>query len=215
MKLKEQLDTKAAGTKSKLDPIKWNIMNDATNALVAAKHANQALKTGDIIKDFTLTNALGQNRTLTDLLGDGNVVLLFYRGGWCPYCNMELQALQSVLPQIKATGSQLVAISPELPDSALDTMEKNELEFEVLSDLDNNVAKSLNLVFTMPEELRDLYHNQFNIHVDKANGNKDYELPMAATYVINSKREIVFDWISEKYTERLEPEVLIEYLSKI
>ncbi len=205
MTLKEQLDTKAAATKKVLASEKYNIMNNATNALAQSGITKNALKTGDTIKDFTLNNVTNNPVNLSNSLKSKRVVLSFYRGGWCPYCNMELKALQNILPEIEANNAELIAISPELPDQSLTTSEKNEISFQVLSDVDNKVAKDFGLTFKMPKDLQDLYTNEFNIQVDKHNGNTDYELPLAATYIINENGKIIYDFVTERYTERAEP----------
>lgn len=214
MLLKEQLKKRADGTKQKLPADKYAIMNNATLALVDTDFSKMALRTGDIVKDFTLSNAINKQITLSDILKDKMVVLTFYRGGWCPYCNMALQALQAVLPEIEANGASLVAISPELPNKSLSTIEKNELSFEVLSDIDNTVAKNFKLVFSMPKDLQALYKDEWNIRVDEHNGNEDYELPLAATYIINKNHEIVSHFVTERYTERAEPADIIAVLEK-
>ena len=122
---------------------------------------------------------------------------------------MELKALQGIIPQLKAHNTALVAISPETPDHSLTTTQKNELSFEVLSDVNNTYAKSIGLVFQLPEDLRNVYHT-FGIEVDKHNGNGDYELPMPATYAINRNSEIIHSFVPEDYTERLDPEMILE-----
>lgn len=205
MTLKEQLDTRAAATRKKIAIEKSEIMDNATNALILSEITKNSLKTGDTVNDFTLSNATNTSVKLSDSLKNKRVVLSFYRGGWCPYCNMELKALQNILPEIEANNAELIAISPELPDQSLTTSEKNNISFQVLSDVDNKVAKDFGLVFKMPKDLQNLYRNDFKINVDQHNGNEDYELPLAATYIINENGEIIYDFITEKYTERAEP----------
>ncbi|NAS30469.1 redoxin domain-containing protein [Flavobacteriaceae bacterium R38] len=213
MSLKEQLEARVDASKKKIPVDKQAIMENATNELLAKELSKSALRTGDKAPNFTLSNATNKEVKLSDILQEKTAVVSFYRGGWCPYCNMELQALQSVLPEIEKNGAQLIAISPESPDNTLSTTEKNELSFEVLSDVDNAVAKEFGLVFKMPENLQDLYKNDFNIHVDKANGNDNYELPMPATYVINKSGEIIYDFVEESYTTRAEPSEIVDILS--
>jgi peroxiredoxin len=100
---------------------------------------------GDAATDFELPDARGKTVRLSDRLADGPVVISFYRGGWCPYCNLELHALQEHLPQFEQLGASLVAISPQVPDESLNTAEKNELTFSVLSDVGNAVARQYGL----------------------------------------------------------------------
>ena len=110
------------------------VMAQATTDLINSKIAAASITNGQKLPNFTLPNAVGKEITLESLLAKGALVVSFYRGGWCPYCNMELRALQTALPEITARGANLVAISPETPDASLSTQEKNELSFEVLSE---------------------------------------------------------------------------------
>lgn len=141
-------------------------------------------------------------------------VLGFYRGGWCPYCNMELNALQKVLSEIEQAGAKLVAISPEVPDHSLATMEKNELTFDVLYDEGNRVAKTFGLVFELPEVLRPLY-DELGIDIIGHNGDNSFQLPMPATYIISQQGEILYHFIDADYTKRSEPAEIIEKLREM
>ena len=191
MKLTEELKAKREAAAINIPQEKYSVMQASTQELKEVKLSEGSFKTGDIIKSFELPNAKGETVKSSVLLKDGPIVISFYRGGWCPYCNMELRALQSVLDDIKDLGASLVAISPETPDNSLTTSEKNELTFNVLSDIDNAYAKELGLVFQMPKDLRDVYHS-FNLDVPKHNGNDDYELPMPATYIVNQQGKIFY-----------------------
>lgn len=212
MSLSELLTEKKNATAQNLAPEKYAIMQASTEALIKESLSAKAIQTGDKLAAFNLLDAKESQVTL-DSFKSKFLVVTFYRGGWCPYCNMELKALQDILPELKTLGAELIAISPETPDNSLTTTEKNELSFAVLSDVGNAYAKSLGLVFQMPENLRELYHS-FNLNVDSHNGNKDYELPMPATYIVNEQREIIYSFISEDYTERLEPSIILDVLKK-
>ncbi|MDQ6960345.1 MAG: peroxiredoxin-like family protein [Mariprofundaceae bacterium] len=148
---------------------------------------------------------------LADALEQGAVGLSFYRGGWCPYCNLELQALQQALPEIQSLGAQLVAVSPETPDNSLSTAEKHSLAFTVLSDQGNRVAKDFGIVFTLPEALRPVYA-QFGIDLPAWNGDDSFELPMPATYVIGRNGIILDGFVNTDYTQRMEPERILDIL---
>jgi peroxiredoxin len=186
-------------------------MENSTNALKEQTLSNNALQTGATLPEFNLPDVNGNQVALSSFTNDF-IVLSFYRGGWCPFCNMELKALQNILPELEALSTDLVAVSPETPDNSLTTSEKNELNFSVLSDINNVYAKSLGLVFQIPEDLREVYHS-FNLNVDQHNGNADYELPMPATYIINKEREIIYSFTPEDYTERLDPDVILKVLN--
>jgi peroxiredoxin len=122
--------------------------------------------------------------------------------------------LQFALPQIKKLGGHLVAISPQLPDQSLAMVEERGIDFEVLSDLGNRVAREFGLVFTMPEELREIYP-KLGMDVPSANGDDSYQLPVPATYVIDSAGLIVLDFVEIDYTKRLEPTLILEALREI
>ncbi|WP_250149107.1 peroxiredoxin-like family protein [Flagellimonas sp. 389] len=156
-------------------------MQQSKEELLNANISDKAIKADDILPDFQLPDEHGNPVSLNEILQNEYLIISFYRGGWCPYCNLELGALQQHLEEFKQLGADLVAISPETPDNSLTTSEKNELQFKILSDINNTYAKKLNLVFQMPENLRDVY-DSFGLHVDKHNGNTDYELPIPATY---------------------------------
>lgn len=138
----------------------------------------------------------------------------FYRGGWCPYCSLELKALQDVNSEIEALGARLLAISPQVPDDSLSTAEKNDLEFEVLSDVKANVANQYGLTFSLDEDLRPIYKN-WGADVAVVNNDLDCQLPVPATYVISQDGKIVHSFVEEDYTERLEPEEILDSLRKL
>ncbi len=211
MSLKQQIESfKSKFLPQVPEPIKES-MQKAEDVLRDSRLAERALGTGDIAVDFTLPNARGESVSSEVLRGDGPVVLSFYRGGWCPYCSMELKALQVVNAEIQALGASLVAISPQLPDESLTTAEKNELEFEVLSDVDSEVADKYGLTFSLAEDLRPIYKN-WGADVATVNDDPDCKLPLPATYVIDQDGKIVRSFTDEDYTERLEPDEILESL---
>ncbi|MEL6438329.1 MAG: peroxiredoxin-like family protein [Cyanobacteria bacterium J06621_8] len=186
-------------------------MAQTTTDLINTQLAEKSLSVGEKFPDFTLPNAVGEKVSIESLLSKGKLVISFYRGGWCPYCNLELKALQQALPEMEAQGATLVAISPETPDSSLSTKEKNELSFEVLSDRGNTLAKQLGLVFTLPESLRPIYNN-FGIDIPAYNGDDTFELPLPATYVLAADGTVTYRFANADYTVRLEPAAIIEAL---
>jgi len=148
-----------------------------------------------------------------ELLARGPVVLSFYRGDWCPYCNLELKALQERVAEIEALGARLVAVSPQTPDATTDTATRNKLTFEVLSDTGNTVAKSFGLDFELAEELRPIYKN-WGADLEKLNGEPPFSLPMAATYVIGCDGTIIESFVDTDYTERMEPQAIVDALKR-
>lgn len=168
-----------------------------------------ALKVGDKIPSFFLNNAVGLTLHSDELLEKGPLVISFYRGAWCPYCNMELAAYQEKLDEITESGGQLIAISPELPDQSISLVDRHALEYEVLSDRENTIAKAFGLVFKVREEMLEVY-KKLGVDLEKAQGNANFELPFPATYVVNSDGRIVEAAVHYDYTQRLEPDAAIE-----
>ena len=186
-------------------------MDKAQQALKDSRIAERALAAGNDAVDFTLPNARGEQVSSEALRQQGPIVVSFYRGGWCPYCGLELKALQSVNAEIEALGARLVAISPQLPDESLSTAEKNQLEFEVLSDVNSKVADQYGLTFSLDEDLRPIYKN-WGADVAAVNDDPDCKLPLPATYVISQDGKIVHSFVEEDYTERLEPDEILNAL---
>ena len=189
-------------------------MDKAQQALKDSRIAERALAAGNDAVDFTLPNARGEQVSSEALRQQGPIVVSFYRGGWCPYCGLELKALQSVNAEIEALGARLVAISPQVPDESLSTAEKNRLEFEVLSDVDSKVADQYGLTFSLDEDLRPVYKN-WGADVAVVNDDPDCKLPLPATYVINQDGKIVHSFVEEDYTERLEPDEILDSLRNL
>ncbi len=187
------------------------IMKKSAEALGKRGIEKSPLKVGDLMPKFTLKNAVGKSVSLEELLDNGPLVINFYRGAWCPYCNLELKAYQEILTEIEALGGQLLAVSPELPDNSLSLMEKHSLKFEVLSDIDNKVAKEFGIVFTVEEELRKVYE-KFGIDLATFQGNQNFELPVPATYVVDTNGKIVLSYINTDYTTRLDPTEVLKVL---
>jgi peroxiredoxin len=173
-----------------------------------------ALKVGDPAADFELPNVRGGTLSLHAALESGPAVLSFYRGSWCPFCNLELNALQRRLPEIRAAGARLIAVSPQKPDASLDHAEKLDLQFDVLSDTGNRIAKRYGLIMTIDQSLRPLYL-RWGIDVPAANGDDSYELPVPATYVIDTSGKIRAAFVDKDYTKRMEPQDILAALSQL
>uniref|UniRef100_A0A9E7ZW54 thioredoxin-dependent peroxiredoxin n=1 Tax=Bosea sp. NBC_00436 TaxID=2969620 RepID=A0A9E7ZW54_9HYPH len=171
----------------------------------------KAIGVGDSAPDFALPGIDGHQIVLDDLLRQGPVVLTFDRGGWCPYCNLQLRAYQVALPHVAALGARLVAISPRLPDNSLGTVEKNTLTFDVLSDVGTAVARSYGLVYTLPAELREALRSNDKA-LSRINGDESWELPVPATYVIGKDGRVLLASLHVDYRTRLEPEAILAAL---
>ena len=213
MSLKDELNTLRAASAEKFPPETLAVMLGATKELIATGIAEQSASEGSAAPDFSLPNAHGEPVASEALWGDGPVVVSFYRGGWCPYCNIELKALQDRLPEIEALGARLVAITPETPDNALSTQEKNEIGFDVLSDDGNRVASAFGLTFRLPDAVNDIYKG-FGIDLEASNGEGSQTLPVPATFVIGKGGTVLKAFVDADYTTRLEPEEIIAALKE-
>jgi peroxiredoxin len=195
-----------------IPPEKLEMMDRASEELIVSGVKASALQEGGYVDDFILMDAHGKPVRLQTLLKTGPVVISFYRGGWCPYCNIEPRGLQRALPEIKALGASLVAISPQLPDNSLSTEEKNNLTFPVLSDVGNVIARRFDIVFRLPDDLLATY-KAFNHGLADMNGEQGAtELPIPAAYVLAPSGRIRLAFIKEDYTKRLDPEEILDAL---
>jgi peroxiredoxin len=193
---------------------KLAVMDAATAALDASDLAEHCLAVGAHAPEFNLRDANGGHVALSSLLEKGPVVLAFYRGGWCPYCSTELRALQIRLGDFAKAGATLVAVSPQTPDNSLSTAEKLELTFPVLSDVGNTVARSYGLVYSLPEDLREVYTG-FGLDLSAANGDRTLELPLPATFVIGTDGVVVWRFADADYTKRAEPDDVVAALATL
>ena len=175
--------------------------------LAAAKNV------GDKAPNFSLKNALGKEVSLEKSLENGPVVLVWYRGGWCPYCNLNLHYLQEELTNIKAEGATLLALTPELPDESISTSEKHHLEFEVLSDVHNKVAKEYGVVFKLTDDVAKIYNEKFGLN--EHNGDTSNELPLAVTYIIDTDGTIAYAFLDFDYRNRAEPTEITAFLKNM
>ena len=182
----------------------------AEAAPTAEAAADGALRSG-AAPDFTLPSADGAPVRLADLLAEGPVVLTFYRGAWCPYCNTQLRDYQARLDEIEAAGAQLVAISPEVPDSSRATRDANALAFPVLSDAGHRVSRDYGLVFRVDGATRDRYE-AVGIDLARAHGGDAWELPVPATYVIDRDGTIRSAFVEADYTQRASVGQVLEAL---
>lgn len=197
----------------KADQNTKKIYQEGLDAVSESGILEAAKNVGDMAPNFTLNNALGKKVSLQDYLDKGSVVLVWYRGGWCPYCNINLHYLQEELPNIKAQGATLIALTPELPDESISTTEKHHLDFEVLSDLNNRVAREYGVVYKLTDEVAQIYNDKFSLNTH--NGDSSNELPLAVTYIINTDGEIVYAFLDTDYRNRAEPSDITAFLKKM
>jgi peroxiredoxin len=162
---------------------------------------------GDAAPSFRLPDVTGEMVALSALLKHGPVVLIWYRGEWCPYCNIHLQHLQAHLPTFKNAGAQVVAISPEIPDRGFEMQERLNLGFHVLSDKGSHVAEDWGVVYRLPAKIADYLEDAFGIQ--EANDDQSNRLPLAASYVIAPDGTIVYAFVDADYRKRADAEDLL------
>jgi peroxiredoxin len=214
MSLKEQLAEYRAGWYQRVPAERQAIMQRHIDQLRRGAIAQTMLKVGDRAPAIVLENARGATVDVATLLATGPVIVTFYRGGWCPYCNLELKAYQAALPEIAAAGASLVAISPEKPDDTVSTAEKNSLTFEVLSDVGQKVGRAFGLVYEFTEELKAAYHG-FNLDIPARNGAPgEWALPVSATYVIDRDGSIIYAYTDADYRDRADPCEVLRALAR-
>lgn len=211
MGLSEQLAAFRAEFVRTAEPGRVALYQATIDKLLAEFAGRDPVGAGDEAPDFTLPDPRGGEVALSALLREGPVVLAFYRGGWCPYCNLQLRAYQEALPAIRELGARLVAVSPQLPDQSLSMAEKNALAFDVLSDVGNRVARSYGLVYTLAEELQEGLRAAGR-PLSLVNGDDSWELPVPATYVIGPDRRIVAGEVDVDYRDRLDPREILAAL---
>ncbi|MER5757131.1 peroxiredoxin-like family protein [Streptomyces sp. NPDC002088] len=190
------------------------ILRTAGQELAASGQADRALSVGAQAPRFQLPSATGEYVALADLLSCGPVVLTFYRGAWCPYCNITLRALQQHHTDITARGARLVALSPQIPDESLTLSEKHSLAFDVLSDIGSGTAKQYGLAFDLPDDLAAVY-DKLGFDLQRVNGGYPRTLPLPATYVIDRHGTIPWSYVNTDYTTRAEPADILATLDAL
>jgi peroxiredoxin len=212
--LREQTDAKiAAGRKGNPDFMKG--VDEIIEKAKAFKEGENALKVGEKAPNFTLPNPEGKLLSLDTLLEKGPIVITFYRGDWCPYCNLQLRALQARLPEIDALGATLVAISPQVPDGSLTKSEISEMDFIVLSDQDAKVATQYGVAWEVPEFLSEHMRVGRKLDLETINNGNGSILPIPATFILGQDGIVKWNYVNVDYRTRSEPEEIIEALKKL
>lgn len=214
MTLQAKLDAYKAEPKPFFPPEFGAIAGRSMAALIASGQAERALKIGDRAPSFSLPDQDGVMVSSADLLSTGPVVLSFYRGVWCPFCNIELKALQDALDQIRSRGASLVAVSQQTPANSRKSQRENALTFPILSDKGGDVGAAFGLRWTVPEEMREV-HRKLGGPLTAFNGEESWTLPMPARYVIAQDGIIAYAQVNPDYTRRPEPTELLPTLDRL
>ena len=218
MSLQDTLDAFKADFKAGKPPFNappeiHPIMERATAELIASGQAGRAIKAGDRAPEFRLRDQDSNEVSSVELLAKGPLVVTFYRGVWCPYCNIELRAINEILPTIQALGANVVAISPQTGVNSRKSVRENQLGFPVLSDVQNQTAAAFGLRFNLPDYLVDLYKKLKN-DLPAFNGDPNWTLPMPARYVIGENGVVLYSETNPDYTHRPDPSDMLPVLEK-
>ena len=212
--LTKQLDAFMAGFMERVDPATAATLRASSMALEQAGVVERALKIGDHAPDFTLPDQAGKSVSLQDLLARGPVVLTFFRGGWCPFCTLTLRALAAIRPKLRRMGAELVAVSPETLSNVADTAERNGLDFPVLTDLGNRVAREYRLVWQLDEQMRAVYE-RLGHSLPKINGCNEWTLPVPAGFVVAGDGRIKYAHVHTRVDRRIEPQAALQAVQQI
>lgn len=209
--LEQQLDQlKSTGGKD-LPPEVAAALEEA-KAKIAAQQNVGGLEIGEKAPDFALPDTGDKPVTLSENLKQGPVVLVFYRGEWCPFCNLQLRALQEAYPEIRKLGASLLAVSPQKIEKSLVLENKDALTFPLLSDTDGKALRAYKLLYTIPAEMQRIYKDKYKIDLEEYNGPGHWELPVTATYVIGTDGLIAAGLVDLDYTKRMEPADILSAL---
>ncbi|WPL17421.1 Putative peroxiredoxin [Thiorhodovibrio winogradskyi] len=188
---------------------------EAAAAALAAAMPEPGPQVGETAPDFQLPNARGEMVRLTQRLQEGPVVLTFYRGAWCPYCNLQLRGLHQSLPHFERYQAQLIAITPQQPDQSLAQVKVDGYPFEILSDLKDDTMQAYRLAFEVPESLRALYQERLGLNLAEYNGEGRFILPVPATFVIDQEGVIRYAFAETDYRQRAEPADILATLANL
>ena len=198
---------------------KWNATvraayEELVKQLGRAETADHALKVGNKIPDFTLPNAYGKLIVSSELLEQGPLVINFFRGDWCPFCRLMLQALNEALPAIIAAGGNLVAISPDTGGRLLRAKNRLNLSIELLSDVDNGVALDFGVAFRAPEAYRQVLQS-YGTNLNERHGNDGWIIPIPAAFVVDRSGTIRYAFVEPEFVRRAEPDEIVAVLRQL
>jgi len=173
--------------------------------------AEHSLARGAHMPEFSLPDQNGKVVSSAEFLGRGKLVVFFFRGRWDPFCCGQMEAMNRALPKIVDAGASLVAISPQTLKQSFFMADQHKLNFPLLSDAGNSVARQFGLVYRVPEEQQAIYRRAF-INLPFTNGDESWELPIPASYVVDRDGKVLFAYANEDYAERAEPMCLLTFL---
>lgn len=215
MSLREQLDQQWQRTLER-SPELAGAFHALMRELAASNLAASSLKIGDPMPDFELPNVEGRLISARACLEHGPLVISFFRGGWCPYCTLELKALQQALPEIRRLGATLLAVTPDTGAALASTKRTNGLTYDVVSDVDNGVGLLFGVIFRVPEAVREVYV-KLGIDLGARHGNRSgaWLLPVPATYIVDRRGVIRHAMVEPDFRRRMEPADIVSLLREL
>ncbi|MEM9094202.1 MAG: peroxiredoxin-like family protein [Pseudomonadota bacterium] len=214
MSLQEQLDAFKAKFKTQAPAEAFEAFARSTQELIDSGQAERAVAAGDVAPDFTLTDQDGETVSLKSLLANGPVIVSFYRGVWCPYCNIELKALEAALGEIKARGASLVAISMQGASDSRKSQRDNKLSFPILTDQNGELAQKFGIRWSLQDYVIPI-HAGFGVELPKIHGDGQWNLPMPARYVIDTDGFVAYAEVNPDYTRRPDPSDVFPVLDSL
>ena len=181
------------------------MMNGVANSAEEAK----PLKAGAPLPNPTVMNLDGKKVSLKSVLGKKPSVVIFYRGGWCPFCNRQLGDLARYKDELAKKGYQVIAISPDQPQELKKTMEKNAVTYTLVSDFNADAMKQFGVAWKAPDEMVNTYKEKYKVDLEQYSGAKHHVLPVPSVYVINAKGQITFAHANPDYRVRLDGKQII------
>lgn len=215
MTLQESLDKLKSKIESNIPPETVKIMHQATKDLEDSGIGEGILKAGDKAPEFTLSNQEGKKISLKDLISKGPAIITFYRGVWCPYCNTDLANLKRYTKEMAIYNATMISISPQVQKYNQQIVEKQRLNFDLLSDTGNEVANQFGLRWEMINPLKSLYNDSFGIKLPEYNGDDSWTLPVPARFIVGTDGVIKYGEYSMDYTQRPNPDVLVDVLKTL
>ncbi len=214
MDLQKELNAVEQMVREKTPPHVMPTIEASIHSVRESGLESRALQPGDSMTDFELLDATGRMVKSTELRAHGPLLVVFYRGAWCPFCNLALQALQERHAEIASRGVTLVAISPQTPDHSLSLQEKHGLRFPVLSDTGNKVAQQFGIVFELNRDLK-VVQEQFGVDIPSFNGDHSFQLPVPSTFLVSKDGKVLESFVEVDYMKRLAPEAAIAWIDRI
>lgn len=212
--LEKEIEDYLVGFQERVSKENQDILLNAINKLKESNFSNKALKVGNKIPEFSLSNHKRNIINVKDIIEKNNyTVLCFFEGSWSAYSNLQLVALQKILSQLKILHATLITLSPQTQDKSLYLSEKYSLDFEILYDKNNSLAKEFGIAYSLTEDVIAV-HDKLKIDVLEANRNGTNDLPLPATFIVNKHYEIIYSFVDENYRKRCEPKAIIDAIKK-